>query len=373
MQSAQNGTLQAEIGHILKQMGPNQLGTAGPAATGVPATAAPAASTAASGVPLPRSRPDIPQTAPQTAPAATAQAYAAPETPENVPGFPGSTAARPGAIQPHTPNSSTEAHGAARAAAGGQNNTSVPQRVLAGARDAAKQGGPRAVQQWMANNGHPRSGKWCGEFTAAVMNEAHAPIPDHPETASNWLNWGQKTATPQPGGIAVNRRSYIDGSRVNPGQAGGHVTTIESVDPDGTIHTIGGNQRSGIRGTIPPGEQSHWEFRAQTDTEVAGSKQQPKSTTTKSPKPTDGITPAQRKRLDDLSKMVNTSSAVPGNIAPTAPRQFDERFNTDVNDIQKSRPTTNRPVQGIPLGKDWLNPLDLFEDPTNAGNWGRAT
>ncbi|HEX8827240.1 MAG TPA: CHAP domain-containing protein, partial [Xanthobacteraceae bacterium] len=157
---------------------------------------------------------------------------------------PGSRFDQFGNVVRPTANTSQEAQSAARTATqGGTNNTDVPAHVLAGARHAAMMG-PRAVQQWMAANGYPRSGNWCGEFVADVMNEAGGSIPRNPQIASNWRNWGSPTNRPQPGDIAVRRG-------VQTGALGSHVAVVESVNGDGSINTIGGNQGGrSLRGRI---------------------------------------------------------------------------------------------------------------------------
>ena len=72
-------------------------------------------------------------------------------------------------------------------------------------RDAALHSGPLGVEQFMANQGYPRSGNWCGEFAAAVVKSASGKPPKNPQIASNWKGWGQPTAEPEPGDVAVKR------------------------------------------------------------------------------------------------------------------------------------------------------------------------
>ena len=88
----------------------------------------------------------------------------------------------------------------------------------------------------MAEQGYPRSGNWCGEFAAAVVKSAGGSPPKNPRVASNWRTWGQPTAQPQAGDIAVRRGAPT-------GQTGSHVTFVENYNPkDGTFTGIGGNQ-----------------------------------------------------------------------------------------------------------------------------------
>lgn len=168
------------------------------------------------------------------------------------PGPPGSSGNQPLAITPRGAENhpqapdGTPSPGARQAGSGGQNTTGVPDRVIQLARQWATKGGPAAVYQFMQENGHPRSGAWCGEFAAAVMHSQGLPVPNNPEVASNWRTWGNPTRFPRPGDIAVRNSSYINGRYVPTGATGAHVTTVISADPArGTVTVIGGNQRGG--------------------------------------------------------------------------------------------------------------------------------
>jgi hypothetical protein len=111
-----------------------------------------------------------------------------------------------------------------------------PASVLDKARGVALQGGPGAVEKFMADQGYPMSGNWCGEFAAAVIRASGGRPPSSPEVASNWRGWGAQDQMPQVGDIAVRR-----GGRT--GDTGSHVTFVEKVDPvSGTFTGLGGNQ-----------------------------------------------------------------------------------------------------------------------------------
>jgi uncharacterized protein (TIGR02594 family) len=114
---------------------------------------------------------------------------------------------------------------------------SVPSDILARAKQVALQGGPGAVEQFMAQQGYPKRGAWCGEFAASVVKSVGGTPPKGAAVASNWRNWGEAVeGTPQPGDIAVRR-----GART--GSTGSHVTVVESVDPKtGRFVGVGGNQ-----------------------------------------------------------------------------------------------------------------------------------
>jgi uncharacterized protein (TIGR02594 family) len=88
----------------------------------------------------------------------------------------------------------------------------------------------------MKDQGYPKAGAWCGEFAAAVVKSAGGMPPKNPEVASNWRGWGQPTAQPKAGDIAVRRGTPT-------GQTGSHVTFVENFNPQaGTFTAIGGNQ-----------------------------------------------------------------------------------------------------------------------------------
>jgi uncharacterized protein (TIGR02594 family) len=111
-----------------------------------------------------------------------------------------------------------------------------PASVLDKARGVVLQGGPGAVEKFMADQGYPMSGNWCGEFVAAVIRASGGRPPSSPEVASNWRGWGAQDQMPQVGDIAVRR-----GGRT--GDTGSHVTFVERVDPvSGTFTGLGGNQ-----------------------------------------------------------------------------------------------------------------------------------
>jgi hypothetical protein len=127
-------------------------------------------------------------------------------------------------------------NGGGGAAANGNITSGVPSAILAQARKAALQGGPGAVSRFMAANGYPRAGNWCGEFAAAVVTSAGGTPPKNPQVASNWRNWGSPTDSPVAGDIAVRR-----GTRT--GNTGSHVTIVEDYDAKtGGFTGLGGNQ-----------------------------------------------------------------------------------------------------------------------------------
>jgi hypothetical protein len=97
----------------------------------------------------------------------------------------------------------------------------------------------------MAQQGYPKAGAWCGEFAAAVVRSAGGTPPKDPAVASNWRGWGQPTAEPKSGDIAV-RRVSLGGQPVSTGSTGSHVTFVENYNPKaGTFTAIGGNQGHG--------------------------------------------------------------------------------------------------------------------------------
>jgi uncharacterized protein (TIGR02594 family) len=110
----------------------------------------------------------------------------------------------------------------------------VPSDVLAQAKRVALEGGPGAVENFMAAQGYPKRGAWCGEFAASVVKSVGGTPPKNPAIASNWRNYGTEVDTPQPGDIAVRRGAAT-------GATGSHVTIVSGVQGK-TFTGLGGNQ-----------------------------------------------------------------------------------------------------------------------------------
>jgi hypothetical protein len=140
-------------------------------------------------------------------------------------------------------------------AAAGPPKGDPPVSTLDEAAKAALSGGAKGVQKYMADNGHPQSGAWCGEFAAAVVSAAGGTPPAHPEVASNWRNWGTPLKGPQEGAVAIRKG-------VPTGSTGSHVTFVDKLLGGGRFQGVGGNQgrRSFTGGSSYPA--SRFEFRA---------------------------------------------------------------------------------------------------------------
>lgn len=135
--------------------------------------------------------------------------------------------------QSSAPSPGTSAAGGAPGFAG-----APPAAVLAKAKEVAIQSGPAGVQAFMASQGYPMSGNWCGEFAAAVVRSTGGVPPKGASIASNWRNYGQAVDTPQPGDVAIRKG-------VPTGATGSHVTFVDRYDPvTGTFKGFGGNQGS---------------------------------------------------------------------------------------------------------------------------------
>jgi hypothetical protein len=119
----------------------------------------------------------------------------------------------------------------------------VPSNVLDTAKRVALQGGPAAVFQFMASQGYPKNGNWCGEFAASVVKSAGGTPPNGAAVASNWRTIGSPvTGAPQPGDVAIRRFDKY-GNPVATGNTGSHVTFVRSLDPrTGRFVGLGGNQ-----------------------------------------------------------------------------------------------------------------------------------
>ena len=93
-------------------------------------------------------------------------------------------------------------------------------------------------------------GPWCAQFVSWCAKQAGAPLGEAGQgfqSVSAIADWAQRTgrwqpagATPRPGDLIV--------------WGGEHVGLVESVDPDGSIHTIEGNSSNAVsKRTYGPG------------------------------------------------------------------------------------------------------------------------
>jgi hypothetical protein len=162
-------------------------------------------------------------------------------------------------------NGQTAGAGTGAGAGGAMAGGSVPKPVM----DEAKAllirgGGSGELQQFMASKGYPRSGAWCGQFTASVVTEAGGKPPRNAAVASNWLIWGEHVdpGDVREGDVAVRTRSRYGGAAM-PGQTGSHVGLVGGVG-DKTIDMVGGNQGRPVASRNR--WSGEWEFRrAQAD------------------------------------------------------------------------------------------------------------
>ncbi len=79
---------------------------------------------------------------------------------------------------------------------------------------------------------------WCGLFTAWCAHQAGIAPPRIAIRAKAWATWGQAlplTGTPPLGAIAVFER-----------KGGGHVGFVDSVNADGSLNILGGNQGDAV-------------------------------------------------------------------------------------------------------------------------------
>ena len=116
-------------------------------------------------------------------------------------------------------------------------DSGVPSSILSKAREVADQSGPGGVYSFMASQGYPKTGAWCGQFASAVVKASGGTPPAGSAVASNWRNWGEPVVgQPQPGDVAVRRG-------VRTGSTGSHVTFVDQYDPEtGRFVGLGGNQ-----------------------------------------------------------------------------------------------------------------------------------
>src|SRR6266542_5151847 len=103
--------------------------------------------------------------------------------------------------------------------------------------------GPQIAQYRSATAGSG-VGPWCAYFVSWAAAQAGAPLGEAGQgfgSVSALYAWGQRTGRATPAGPGV---------RPNPGDlivwGGRHVGIVESVDPDGSIHTIEGNSSNAV-------------------------------------------------------------------------------------------------------------------------------
>jgi hypothetical protein len=139
----------------------------------------------------------------------------------------------------------------------------VPGHILEQAKQVALHGGPGAVEKFMAAQGYPKAGNWCGEFAASVVKSQGLTPPKGAAVASNWRNFGVPVdGAPQPGDVAVRK-----GPRT--GDTGSHVTFVENFDAKtGKFTGLGGNQGR-FESQYPA---SRYDFRRPYDPNAAGAK-----------------------------------------------------------------------------------------------------
>jgi hypothetical protein len=87
-------------------------------------------------------------------------------------------------------------------------------------------------------------GPWCAYFTSWAAAQAGAPLGEAGQgfgSVSALYGWAQRTGRATPAGPGV---------QPNPGDlivwGGEHIGIVESVDPDGSIHTIEGNSSNAV-------------------------------------------------------------------------------------------------------------------------------
>ena len=115
-------------------------------------------------------------------------------------------------------------------------------RRLIGTREVPGAGNNPVIMSWgnrlgarvlgiaYGNDGVP----WCGLFSAWCVHHAGLAPPKIAIRAKSWATWGEAlplNRTPPLGAVAVFER-----------QGGGHVGFVDSVNADGSLNILGGNQ-----------------------------------------------------------------------------------------------------------------------------------
>jgi hypothetical protein len=142
------------------------------------------------------------------------------------------------------PTATTAALGAGGATTAGQRALQVAAAEVGvaeqppGSNDA-----PRIAQYRQATAGSG-VGPWCAYFVSWAAQQAGAPLGEAGQgfgSVGAVAGWAQRTGRWTPAGA---------GTRPNPGDlivwGGEHIGLVESVDPDGSIHTIEGNSSNAV-------------------------------------------------------------------------------------------------------------------------------
>ncbi|MEN3278992.1 MAG: hypothetical protein V7607_132 [Solirubrobacteraceae bacterium] len=103
--------------------------------------------------------------------------------------------------------------------------------------------GPRIAEYRTATAGSA-VGPWCAYFTSWCASQAGVPLGEVGQgfgSVDALYGWAQRTgrATPAGQGVAPNPGDLIV-------WGGRHIGIVESVDPDGSIHTIEGNSSNAV-------------------------------------------------------------------------------------------------------------------------------
>jgi hypothetical protein len=92
------------------------------------------------------------------------------------------------------------------------------------------------------------AGAWCADFVSTMLKNTTGSPFGHQASVRNIYNWAQQngrlTNTPKPGDLIMYNWS---GQGTNGSWQQDHIGIVESVNADGTITVIGGNESGGVR------------------------------------------------------------------------------------------------------------------------------
>lgn len=163
-------------------------------------------------------------------------------------------AGRSGRTAPRSPDAGAPARDGASAGA----SSALRERVIAkarsqvGVRETGGEDRGAEIRRYTASvTGSASDGQaWCAFFASWVFNEVGAPLMDSngDGLVKNLGDWSKrsgrfrdKAATPRPGDLVLFK------NRSDNGRWTDHIGIVESVDPNGTIHTIEGNASDSVR------------------------------------------------------------------------------------------------------------------------------
>lgn len=135
-----------------------------------------------------------------------------------------------------------------------------------------------AISDYLKTGGQnldPATTAWCAAAVNSALQQAGQKGTGS-NMAKSFLNWGEGVNSPQPGDIGVLPRG-------DPNGPFGHVGIVESVNPDGTIALVAGNQGDAVSRQNYKADQFLGFRRGQTGSIAGGGSERPAAPPTANP------------------------------------------------------------------------------------------